>query len=248
MAVSFWVKSNKTGTYICEIFDNDNSRSISKSYTISSASTWEKKIINIPADTTGALDNDNNTSLLLTFWLAGGTDYTSGTLQTDWGSLTSSNRAVGQVNLADSTSNEWYVTGVQLEAGSVASDFEFLPVDVNLQRCQRYYEKSYPLINTPGADTDDGMVCIRIAGSFSNKPFPARFSVEKRNNSPTITLYSKVGAVDNISNMGSGTSHTSNDGIGAVAQVGSTGFAYVTGVTGTNTEGHCLHYTADCEL
>jgi hypothetical protein len=141
MAVSFWVKSNKTGTYICEIFDNDNSRSISKSYTINSANTWEKKIINIPADTTGALDNDNNTSLLLTFWLAGGTDYTSGTLQTDWGSLTSSNRAVGQVNLADSTSNEWYITGVQLEAGTTASDFEFLPVDVNLQRCLRYYQK-----------------------------------------------------------------------------------------------------------
>ena len=141
MAVSFWVKSNKTGTYICEIFDNDNSRSISKSYTINSANTWEKKIINIPADTTGALDNDNNTSLLLTFWLAGGTDYTSGTLQTDWGSLTSSNRAVGQVNLADSTSNEWYITGIQLEAGQTASEFEFLPVDVNLRRCQRYFYK-----------------------------------------------------------------------------------------------------------
>ena len=141
MAVSFWVKSNKTGTYICEIFDNDNSRSISKSYTISSASTWEKKIINIPADTTGALDNDNNTSLLLTFWLSGGTDYTSGTLQTVWGSLTSSNRAVGQVNLADSTSNEWYVTGVQLEAGQTASEFEFLPTGVMESLCQRYYIK-----------------------------------------------------------------------------------------------------------
>ncbi|NNE30848.1 MAG: hypothetical protein HKN40_00620, partial [Winogradskyella sp.] len=55
------------------------------------------------------------------------------------------NRAVGQVNLADSTSNEWYITGVQLEAGTTASDFEFLPHDVNLQRCQRYY---YALLNT----------------------------------------------------------------------------------------------------
>jgi hypothetical protein len=51
------------------------------------------------------------------------------------------NLAVGQVNLADSTSNDWYITGVQLEAGTTASDFEFLPVDVNLQRCQRYYQK-----------------------------------------------------------------------------------------------------------
>ena len=70
---------------------------------------------------------------------------TSGTLSTTWTSNTNANRAVGQVNLADSTSNEWYVTGVQLEVGSAASDFEFLPVDVNLQRCQRYFYKSYEI-------------------------------------------------------------------------------------------------------
>jgi hypothetical protein len=56
------------------------------------------------------------------------------------GCRTNANRAVGQVNLADSTANEFYITGVQLEAGTTASDFEFLPVDVNLQRCQRYYQ------------------------------------------------------------------------------------------------------------
>jgi hypothetical protein len=53
--------------------------------------------------------------------------------------VTNANRAVGQVNIADSTANDWYITGVQLEAGTTASDFEFLPVDVNLERCQRYY-------------------------------------------------------------------------------------------------------------
>ena len=74
------------------------------------------------------------------FYLGAGTDYTSGTLATSWESPTNANAAVGQVNLADSTSNEWYVTGIQLEAGSVASDFEFLPYDVNLRRCQRYFE------------------------------------------------------------------------------------------------------------
>jgi len=137
--LSFWVKSNKTGTYICEIFDNDNTRTISKSYTISSADTWEKKTLTFAGDTTGALDNDNGASFALNFWLVAGTDYTSGTLATDWESRTQANRAVGQVNLADSTSNEWYVTGIQFEAGTSASDFEFLPVDVNLNRCQRYY-------------------------------------------------------------------------------------------------------------
>jgi len=135
---SFWVKSNKTGTYILELKD-DNNRTINKSYTVSSADTWEKKTITYEGDTTGTIDNDNTTGLELNFWLGAGSDLTSGTLQTSWGSKVNANRAVGQVNLADSTSNEWYVTGVQLETGTAASDFEFLPVDVNYQRCARYY-------------------------------------------------------------------------------------------------------------
>ena len=139
LTLSFWVKSNKTGTYAIYLYDQDNARSISKTYTISSASTWEKKTITFAGDTTGAFDNDNALSLQLNFVLAAGTNWTSGTLNTSWNSWTQANSAVGQVNLADSTANEWYVTGVQLEIGTSASDFEFLPYDVNLQRCQRYY-------------------------------------------------------------------------------------------------------------
>jgi len=142
LTLSFWVKSNKTGTYICELYDSDNStRSISKSYTIDSANTWEKKTITYAGDTTGAFDNDNARSLDVNFWLVAGTNYTSGTLQTSWNTTTVANRAVGQVNLADSTSNEWYITGVQLEAGDSATPFEHLPYDVNLRRCLRYYEE-----------------------------------------------------------------------------------------------------------
>jgi len=141
--LSFWVKSNKTGTYIAELMDNDNSnRHINKSYTISSANTWEKKTITFAGDTTGAFGNDNGNSFSISFWLGGGSNYTSGTLQTSWGSLVQANRAVGQVNLADNTANEWLITGVQLEAGTTASDFEFLPYDVNLQRCYRYFYRN----------------------------------------------------------------------------------------------------------
>ena len=136
---SFWTKSNKTGTYICQIRDIDNSRSISKSYTISSADTWEKKIITFPGDTTGALDNNNAKSFEIRWWLVAGTNFTSGSLATSWSSETNANNAVGQVNLADSTSNEWYLTGAMLEVGNSASDFEFLPTDVNRFRCFRYY-------------------------------------------------------------------------------------------------------------
>jgi len=141
VTLSFWVKSNKTGTYIAELLDADNSRAISKSYTIDSADTWEKKSLTFAGDTTGAFVNDNNTSLALIWWLGAGTDFTSGTLQTSWGTIVNSNRAVGVANLADSTSNYINITGVQLEVGDTATEFEHRPYDMELQRCERYYRK-----------------------------------------------------------------------------------------------------------
>jgi len=141
LTLSFWVKSNKTGTYVVRLLEPDaSSRMTSFAYTISSANTWEKKTISVPADTGGTINNDNGAGLNITWWLSAGTDYQSGSLASTWQSYSNGDSAVGQVNLADNTANEWYVTGVQLEAGTTASDFEFLPVDVNLQRCQRYYE------------------------------------------------------------------------------------------------------------
>jgi hypothetical protein len=139
LTLSFWVKSTKTGTYIAELRNFDGGRTICNSYTINASNTWEKKTITVSGDTSGSFNNDNGLGLACIFWLGAGSDFTSGTLATDWEATTSANRAVGQVNLADSTSNEWYITGVQLEAGTTASDFEFLPYDVNLGRCQRYY-------------------------------------------------------------------------------------------------------------
>jgi hypothetical protein len=142
LTASFWVKSTKTGTHIVQLLDADNNRSVSKSYTINTTNTWEFKTLTFPPDTTGALDNDNASSLQLRFWLGAGTTYTSGTLNTTWESGVSANTAVGQVNLADSTSNDWLITGVQLEAGTSSTDFEFLPIDVNLGRCKRYFQKT----------------------------------------------------------------------------------------------------------
>jgi hypothetical protein len=140
LTLSFWVKSNVTGTYIVGLRDNDNTRIVSKSYTISASATWEKKTLTFPADTTGAFDNDNASSLSMNFWLGGGTTFTSGTLQTTWASETAANTAVGQTNLAAATNNYWQVTGVQLEVGSTATEFEFLPAQTELALCQRYYQ------------------------------------------------------------------------------------------------------------
>jgi hypothetical protein len=141
LTLSFWVKSTKTGTFIAELNDTDNTRSISKSYTVSVSNTWEFKTVTFAGDTTGAFTNDNALSLIAIFWLGCGTDFTSGTLNTSWGATVNANRAVGQVNIADSTANDFLITGIQLEAGTSATDFEFLPIDVSLGRCQRYFQK-----------------------------------------------------------------------------------------------------------
>ena len=166
LTVSFWVNATKTGTNVVELYDKDNTRHIAQQYTINSSNTWEKKTITFAGDTTGVFTNDTNESLSLLFWLGAGTDYTSGGLDTAWVTVSgrAAHRANGQVNHADSTSNNFYLTGVQLEAGTTASDFEFLPVDVNLNRCQRYlFTLTSPsgqgrfgsggFINTTSADT-----------------------------------------------------------------------------------------------
>jgi hypothetical protein len=140
--LAFYVKSNKTGTYIAELDDNDNGRNVSQAYTISSANTWEKKVLSFPADTTGALGNDNGDSFRILWWLGAGSDHTSGTLSTAWASQTNANRAVGVVNLADSTDNDWSITGIQLEVGEFDANsiapFQHESFGDNLARCQRY--------------------------------------------------------------------------------------------------------------
>ena len=139
VTLSFWVRSSQTGTYVAELYDNDNVRQISKSYTIDTANTWEYKTITFPADTTGAFDNDNNLSLYVFWWLAAGSAFTSGTLNDDaWAAATNADRAVGQTNLISSV-NDWYITGVQLEVGSVATPFEHRSYGEELALCQRYY-------------------------------------------------------------------------------------------------------------
>ena len=240
--LSFWVKSNKTGTYIAELEDTDNSRHIAKSYTISSSDTWEKKTITFDGDTTGTLTNDNNTSLELHLYLGAGTNYTSGTLATSWASNTDANRAVGQVNLADSTSNEWYITGVQLEAGTTASDFEFLPFDVNYQRCMRYYETSQPY-GTRGFTTTSGYMSGDTRTNVTTQIDGFNYRVEKRA-SPTVTIYRIVdgasGKVYRTNDAGNPTVVVTNAGAASI------GYLFLNG--GGNINLYKWHYEADAEL
>jgi len=138
LTASFWVKSTKTGNYVIDLYDGNNTRIIGNTYTVNSSNTWEFKTITFPGDTTGALTNDNGSSLRIWFVLTAGSSFT-GTDNTSWGAYSTGKFGYNQtVNIADNTANDFLITGVQLEAGSQASEFEFMPIDVNLARCQRY--------------------------------------------------------------------------------------------------------------
>ena len=193
LTLSFWVKSVLTGTYIAELYEINNTRQISKSYTVDSGSTWEYKTITFAGDTTGALTSNNGASLYVNFFVGAGTDYTSGTLSTSWGAVTNANRAVGQVNLANSTSNNFWITGIQLEVGDTASDFDFLPWDVNLNRCLRYFQKTYDYATAPATSTNQQILEISTTSEGGNNAiFSLPLKVPLRT-TPTLTFYKTDG-------------------------------------------------------
>ena len=141
--LAFWVKSNKTGTTQVNLRDNDNTRMVSATYSISSANTWEHKVLNFPADTTGAFDNDNANSLQIEWFLDSGTDYSSGTAPTAWEASSNADRNANNLDVGGSTDNDWAITGVQLEVGEFTSStippFKHETFGDNLERCRRYY-------------------------------------------------------------------------------------------------------------
>jgi hypothetical protein len=141
ITLSFWVKSNKTGTMFAEWQMPTSSASIelAKPYTIDVANTWEYKTITYPANTVHTSNAaDNAGGLFLYMWIAAGTTYAGGTLNTSWNN--NSNRVTGITNYLDSTSNEIYFTGFQLEVGDTATPFEHRSYAEELAACQRYYQ------------------------------------------------------------------------------------------------------------
>jgi hypothetical protein len=209
--LAFWVKSHVTGTFTCELEDHDNSRSVSKSYTVSSANTWEKKVLNFPADTTGAFGNDNGASLSVKFWLAAGTGFSSGTLQETWDTTTTTEQvASGQVNLASSTDNNWWFTGVQLEVGTFdvnsIPSFQFEDVGTNLARCQRYFTKTLAALEGSSGGSGSKKVFWYFKQTMRATPTISFVSGAKDGDTfLTADGYGIFRTGDNSANIGSGT-------------------------------------------
>ena len=143
LVLSFYVRSNLTGTYGLSCIQPDNSNKIyGRSYTINSADTWERKTISIPADTSGVINDDTGVGFKISFGLTMGSTYTSGSVSTAWETYSNSKFTPQHaVNVGGNTSNEWYLTGLQLELGSQATAFEHRSFGEELTLCQRYYQR-----------------------------------------------------------------------------------------------------------
>ena len=232
LTLSFYVKSNKTGTYQVNLWHNNASKFTSATYTIDSASTWERKTMTFHGDSSTLMGNDSAEALQVEMILLAGTNYTSGTINTSSTYASTGNtRAASQtVNIADSTSNTWQVTGMQLEAGTKASDFEHLPHYVNKKRCERYYQNSFDVGNIPGTSTDSDDAELTTSWTDGNAPFPNPYRTEMRA-APTITLRPRgsttTGQVNNGgSNTSAGTYQISNKGVGYIGVPSGTGGQY----------------------
>ena len=149
--LSFYIKSNKTGTYALTIGQNDNSyKQASQTYTIDSANTWERKSLTFTGDTSGVINDDNGHGFEIVWWLAVGSTYTSGSSSASFATYSDANHGAGHaVNVLDSTDNTWFLTGVQLELGQNETVFEHEPFERTLRKCQRYYQSIKTNDGTP---------------------------------------------------------------------------------------------------
>jgi len=143
ITLSFYVKASAVFTFGVELFDNDNSRQITKLF--DTTTDWVRHSFVIPADVddgSSPFADDNALSLQLQFWLHAGATYTSGTLNTaSWANYTQANRAAGIDSFFSNTANNFFLTGVQMEVGPVASEFEQEEISVTENKCFRYFQK-----------------------------------------------------------------------------------------------------------
>jgi len=163
LTLSFWYKSNVTGVHTVCIDKSDSTRTTCPlEFTVSSADTWTKYTLNANANaavqgSSGAIANDNGTGFRVMWGLLYGTDYQSGTSGTWEQNGSASFSTSNQQNILATNNNYVEITGVQLEAGTSASDFEFLPFDINQQRCQRYFNQYGRDLNNANNDINVGV-------------------------------------------------------------------------------------------
>jgi hypothetical protein len=200
--ISFWVQSSLTGTFSGSLGNSGFDTGYGFTYTISSANTWTYVTVTIPPTSLGSWNTTNGLGLRVYFSLGVGSTY--GTTANTWVSAGSYGVASG-VNVAGTNGATFYITGVQLEAGTTASPFEYRQYGMELALCQRYYQKTFPPSTVPANNTgnDGAFMGMGFMGSNSEPITNWYFPVQLRA-TPTVTLYNPgSGTAGNWGNGGS---------------------------------------------
>ena len=184
ITVSFYVKASAAFTFGVELFDSDNNRQITKLF--DTTTDWVRHEITFPADVddgSSPFNDDNAVSLYLQFWLHAGATYTGGTLNTAaFANQTSANRVPGIDSFYSSTDNNFFITGVQVEIGPVATEFEQEDISVTLGKCQRYFQARSPV----SGGTDEA---VGAGLWYSDSAILANFSFQKEMRAfPTMSV------------------------------------------------------------
>ena len=234
VTVSFWVKSSIAGVYCVTLRNGADDRAFVSEYTISSANTWEYKTITVAGDTTGTWNKTNGTGLDVIFCLTGGSSK-QGTAGS-WGAF--ADCTSNQTQILETLNANWLLTGVQVEAGTNATPFEYRNHGDELARCQRYFTWS-----------DDGNGgCYEIGAAINSERIagPIHFNQTMRA-TPTVIIYSNdltPGKVNLYNNS------TNNLGSGFIAgSVRAAGYRFVTDGSGlTAGSFYSWEWSADAEL
>jgi len=234
VTVSFYVKASAAFDFVVELYDADHDRQISKLY--STTTDWVRHEFTIPADVDGGdqpLDDDNALSFLLDFWLHAGATYAGGTLNTaSWANAIAANLAAGIDSIFSSTDNNFFLTGVQMEVGPVATDFEQEEISTTIAKCQRYFQSFSGLVNYPAT-------AYAANDVYSAFLFPSEMRV-----SPAVTISShRVYAT--------GTERTASSTIDANVITSRMASFRVQSLSGVTAGDACLLYvnsTGDAEL
>ena len=213
VTIAFWIKSNKTGTFQVNLRMVE-AYHIGQLVTISSADTWEKKVITFVGNTANAMVNDNSDELRIQFFFDAGSNHEGGGVPSSWAAVSATKDYNGSIDLGDNTANEVLITGLQMEVGEYTAStlpaFQHESFGDSLLRCQRYYEKSNSASEAPNAT--DGAVGSCWT-SLSNQDSTTlvmpciQWKVEKRV-SPTMTYYHTDGTSGQLSVQGTGRSVT----------------------------------------
>ena len=238
VTVSFWAKSSLTGTFGGSLVNSAEDRSYPFTYTISSANTWEYKTVTVAGDTTGTWLTNNGIGIRCHFTIGMGSNYTATA-----GAWTAGAKfaPTGATSIVGTSGATLYITGVQLETGTTATDFEKLQYGQQLALCQRYYEKSYNQSTVPATGQIAGAAAT-VSSSLAPTQAPGvTFKVTKRT-APTMAIYNGVtGAV--------GFSYRVSDAASVAttfSHIGEHGASYINIPSSAN--GYYFHFTAASEL